>query len=71
MAYRIIAGYDIGCGRYASISGRNGNIRGVIFKNIYAIMRRGFGTSSIDRQSRNKLLYAACNMWYNVNIRLH
>ena len=47
--HRIITGNDIGCGRYASVSWRSRNIRGIVLKNIYAIMWRNFGTSGIDR----------------------
>ena len=45
----IITGNDIGCGRYASVSWRSRNIRGIVLKNIYTIMWRNFGTSGIDR----------------------
>ena len=47
--HRIITGNDIGCGRYASISRRSRNIRGIVLKNIYTIMWRDFGASGIDR----------------------
>ena len=47
--HRIITGNDIGCGRYASVSWRSRNIRGIVLKNIYTIMWRNFGTSGIDR----------------------